>query len=219
VSDWRIRAGLLVALAAALCGFWWAGALDPFAEPERLHRLLAETGVAGPLVWWLAFAALEPFGVPGLVFMIPASLAWPPAVAIALCLAGSVGAGVFAYTLAHWVGPDAIAARLPEAVRRRTERARERPVATAFVVRLVFFLFPPAHWALGVSGIRLVPFVLGSALGFLPWVTVWVLGTRAAAEELERLPLWEGITLAAAASGVGLLVWWWRRRAVRRSAS
>jgi uncharacterized membrane protein YdjX (TVP38/TMEM64 family) len=144
--------------------------------------------------------------------MIPAALVWPPALAIALCVAGAVGAGAFAFALGRWVGPDAIVARLPEQVRRRTLEARARGFRTALVVRLLFFLFPPAHWALGVSGIRFGALALGSALGFLPWMTVWILGTRAFASQLERLPLFEVAGIAALALVVGGAVVWWRRR-------
>jgi len=153
--------------------------------------------------------------MPGAVFLIPASLVWPPEVAIPLCVAGATGAGVVAFVLAHWIGPDAIVARLPERVRRHTARARERGLRTAFVVRLVLFLFPPAHWALGISGLRFTPFLVGSTLGFLPGVTVWVLATREFAQRLEHLPLWEAVGLGAAALVLAAAWLWWRRRRAR----
>jgi uncharacterized membrane protein YdjX (TVP38/TMEM64 family) len=211
-TDWRLRAALLGAFAATLCVLWWTGALADLAQPERVRALLSETGLAGPALWLLAFIGLQPFGVPGAAFMIPAALVWPPLAAILLCVAGAVGAGSFAFGLARWIGPDAILARLPERVRRRTAQARERGFRTAFVVRLVFFLFAPAHWALGISGIRFTPFVLGSALGFLPGMTVWVLATRELAGRLERAPAWEAIALGVAALALAAVWFWWRRR-------
>ena len=106
-------------------------------------------------------------------------------------------------------------ARLPERVRRYTTRARERGFHTALVVRLVLFLFPPAHWALSISGIRFTPFLLGSALGFVPGMTVWVLVTREFAHQLERLPLWEAAGIGAAGLVAAGAVSWWRRRRAR----
>lgn len=210
--DARLRLGAVLAVAALLCVLWWSGALAHLAEPERLRALLADTGALGPALWLLAFALFEPFGMPGALFMIPASLAWPPAVAIAMCVAGATGAGVVAFVLARWIGREAVVARLPERARRTTAHARERGFRTAFVVRLLLFLFPPAHWALGISGIRFVPFVLGSALGFLPGITVWVLVTREVALELGRLPGWEAAALGAAALALAAGLAWWRRR-------
>lgn len=211
-SSSRLRLGAVLAVAASLCVLWWTGALAGLAEPERIRALLSETGAVGPLLWLLAFTCLEPFGLPGTVFIIPASLVWPPELAIPMCVAGATGAGVFAFVLARWIGPEAIVARLPERVRRHTAKARERGFRTAFVVRLVLFLFPPAHWALGISGIRFTPFLLGSALGFVPGMIVWVLATREFAHLLEGLPVWEALALGAAALAVAVGVFWWRRR-------
>lgn len=214
-----LRLALVAAVAAALCVLWWTGALADLAEPERARAALAGSGWLGPLVFCIAFACLQPFGVPGAAFMIPASLVWAPAVAIALVVAGATGAGVVAFALARWIGPETLIARLPAPVRWRTERARERPFRTALVVRLLLFLFPPAHWALGASGMRLAPLVLGSALGFLPAATLWVLATREIAGRLERLPFWEAAGLGAAGLALAAAFALWRRRRARRAAT
>ena len=101
MSAWQVRAALLASVAATLCVLWWTGVLAQAFEPERVRALLTETGAVGPLVWGLAFVVLQPFGMPGAAFMIPAALVWPPAVAIALCLAGATGAGALAFALSR----------------------------------------------------------------------------------------------------------------------
>ncbi len=212
----RLRIAALLAVAATLCALWWSGALADVADPERARVLLAESGPLGPLLWGLAFAFLEPFGVPGAAFLIPASLVWPPALAIPLGVAASTSAGVVAFVLARWIGREVLMERLPESVRRRTLAAREQGFRTAVMVRLALFLFPPAHWALAISGIRFVPFVVGSAVGFLPWVVVWVLGTREVARRLEGLPTFEAVALGVAVVAFAVALAWWRRR--RRSS-
>jgi uncharacterized membrane protein YdjX (TVP38/TMEM64 family) len=209
---WRIRAAILAAFAALLCVLWWTGLLRDTFDPERVRAFLAESGWLGPAAWCFAFAVLQPFGVPGAAFMIPAALVWPPLLAIGVCLAGATGAGAFAFGLSRWMGREAIVARLPLPLQRRTARAREHGFRTALVVRLLLFLFPPAHWALGISGIRLGPFLAGSFLGFVPAMTVWILATREFFDRLERLPLAEAVGLGLAALALVALFWWWRRR-------
>jgi uncharacterized membrane protein YdjX (TVP38/TMEM64 family) len=214
-SGWRLRAAALAAFAALLCALWWTGALQTVFEPERARAFLTESGWLGPAVWSLAFAVLQPFGLPGAAFMIPAALVWPPLVAIPVCLAGATGAGAFAFALSRWIGHEAIVARLPERLQRRTARAREHGFRTALVVRLLLFLFPPAHWALGISGIRLGPLLAGSFLGFVPAMTLWILATREFFDQLERLPLAEAVGLGVAGLALAGAVWWWRRRRAR----
>jgi uncharacterized membrane protein YdjX (TVP38/TMEM64 family) len=215
-SGWRLRAAALAAFAALLCALWWTGVLRELLDPERARAFLTESGWLGPAAWCVAFAVLQPFGVPGAAFMIPAALVWPPLLAIAVCLAGATGASAFAFGLSRWMGREAILARLPEGIQRHTARARERGFRTALVVRLLLFLFPPAHWALGISGIRLGPLLAGSFLGFVPAMTVWILATREFFDQLERLSLGEAAGLGVAVLALAGAFWWWRRR--RRQA-
>jgi uncharacterized membrane protein YdjX (TVP38/TMEM64 family) len=212
----RLRIAALLAVAAVLCALWWSGALADVANPEHVRAFLTERGPLGPLLWLLAFACLEPFGMPGAAFLIPASLLWPPALAIPLGVAGSTGAGIVAFVLARWIGREVLLERLPENVKKRTAPAREHGFRTALAVRLALFLFPPAHWALAISGIRFVPFVLGSAAGFLPWVVVWVLGTREVASRAEGLSTFEAVTLGVAVVVFIIAMAWWRRRAAAK---
>jgi uncharacterized membrane protein YdjX (TVP38/TMEM64 family) len=207
---------MLAAVAALLCALWWSGALRELLAPERVRAFLVESGWLGPAAWCLAFSVLQPFGLPGAAFMIPAALVWPPLVAIGVCLFGATGASAFTFGLSRWMGREAILARLPVGLQRRTALAREHGFRTALIVRLLLFLFPPAHWALGISGIRLGPLLAGSFLGFLPAMTVWILVTRELVTQLEKLPLAEAVGLGVAALGLAGGVWWWRRRRAAR---
>jgi uncharacterized membrane protein YdjX (TVP38/TMEM64 family) len=214
-SGWRLRAAALAAVAALLCALWWTGALRDAFDPERLSAFLAGSGWLGPAAWCIAFGVLQPFGVPGAAFMIPAALVWPAPLAIAVCLAGATLATAFAFGLSRWMGREAILARLPQGLQRRTERARERGFRTALVVRLLLFLFPPAHWALGISGIRLGPLLAGSFLGFVPAMTLWILATREFFDQLTRLTLAEAVGLGLGVVALAGAFWWWRRRRTR----
>src|SRR5512145_638890 len=135
----RLRIAAALAVAAGAGAAWGAGWFD-WVTHDRIHQLLAESGALGPVLYVVAFALLEPFGVPGAVFILPASLAWPDAVAVPLSVLGATGAGVVSYGLARGVVGSAIEHRLPARVRRFTATAREHPFRTVLVVRLLFGL-------------------------------------------------------------------------------
>lgn len=208
----RVRVGLGLAVVAGVVVAWAAGLFD-WVTHERIHALLAESGAWGPIFYVLAFALLEPFGVPGAVFILPASLAWPTEVAVALSVLGATLAGVVAFALARSVVGSAVEHRLPLRVRRFTATAREHPLRSVIAVRLLFGLAAPAHWALALSGIRFVPFVLGSLVGFVPLMWLLVVFGRELIEWLERQPdarVWP-IALAFALGAYLAYRAWFRR--------
>ena len=47
------------------------------ADPRSLAQQLVAMGAYGYVAYVLAYAALQPFGVPGTVFVIAAPLIWP----------------------------------------------------------------------------------------------------------------------------------------------
>lgn len=204
-----------LALPAALllvAGAWQAGLLDWITEPDRLRDLLRNSGSLGPLLYVLAFALIEPFGVPGLVFIGPATQIWPYWTVVALSIVGATGAGLVAYVAAHWFARDWVQARLSDRIRRFTDGAEARPLRTVILVRSLFFLAAPAHWALGVSKIRLAPFLIGSMIGFAPPMIlfVYVLDQAIDLMEGQRPGVWIAVALVAVGGFIGFR--WWRRQ-------
>jgi uncharacterized membrane protein YdjX (TVP38/TMEM64 family) len=191
----------------------WRGGAFAWVTHESIHRLLGESGPWGPLFYVLAFALLEPFGVPGAVFVLPASLAWPPEFAVAMSVLGATGAGVVSFVLARGVLGDKFEERLPARLRAFTATAREHPLRSVIAVRVLFGLAAPAHWALALSGVRFAPFVAGSIVGFVPPMTLFVVFGRATIDWLERQHsawIWPA-ALALAVAGYFAYRWWFRR--------
>ena len=140
-----------------------------------MRSVLLESGAWGPLLYVAAFALLEPFGVPGILFVVPAALVWPLSVAVALSWLGAVLAGLVGFVFARWVARDWVEQHMPARLRAYDDRLAKRGLQTVIVVRLMFFLLPPAHWALGLSSVRITPFLIGSTIGFLPGIAALTL--------------------------------------------
>lgn len=165
-----LRVTLVGSLLVGL-GFAYAtGLFELLGDPARMSDALAGLGSWGYLAFVLGFALSEPFGAPGILFILPAALVWPKWLAFVLSLVGSVGAGIVGFGFARYVARDWVERRLPARLRRYDERLAEHGLRTVIVVRLTLFLFPPAHWLLGLSRVRFAPFVIGSAIGFVPGV-------------------------------------------------
>jgi len=168
---WK-RIAMLVAIAAAGAWLYQQGLIDLLREPEAAGAVLARLGIWAPILYVLAFAALEPFFVPGVAFMVPGALFFPFPQLFLLSWLGSLGAGIVGFGFARFLARDFVERRLPRWMRGYDERLATKGLQTVVVVRLTLFLMPPAHWLLGLSQVRFPAFVAGTALGFLPGIGV-----------------------------------------------
>lgn len=159
--------GILAGIAGAL---YAGGAFERLGELDGLRTMIAGAGAYGAAAYVAAFALVQPLGAPGVLFVVAAALVWPFCLAFGLAWLGSILAGTVGFCFARGIGRDWIADRLPKRLRAYDDRLAERGWRTVLIVRVLFFLSAPAHWALGLSKVRTRAFVLGSALGFLPGV-------------------------------------------------
>lgn len=80
MREWVRAHPRIVALvgAATIAGSFVAfGGLHWVRNNGKVEELPTETGVVGPLVFIGIMWATQPFGVPGVVYMVPAGLIWP----------------------------------------------------------------------------------------------------------------------------------------------
>lgn len=194
---------LLLTLVVASAVFAWATGLHEKVGMEMTRELVHGAGAWGPLLFIVLFG-LEGLGVPGVVFMVAAIAIWPPSLAFLYNFLGAQMAGLVGFGFARWVGREWVAERLPDKVRRYEARIEDRGLATVIVVRLVFFLAPPAHWLLGLSPVRFRDYLLGTAIGMLPWLVAVSYGGSHALRWLADQPptTWMMLTAAVVASVV-----------------
>ena len=192
------KLALLAVVAVAVVAAWQAGIFAVFRDPERVKALLLAWGPWGWLLYVVCFALIQPMGVPGIVFVVPASMIWPKPIAFALSLAGAVLAGSVGFGFARFLARDWVERRLPARFRRFDDLLTRRGLEAVILMRVVFFLAPPAHWVLGVSKVRYATFLLGSAIGFLPRIAALTFLGGNVAEWLLHRPPWTWALVAGA---------------------
>ena len=161
---------LPIAVLGVLLVTAWATGLYQHLTIESIRGFVIGAGWLGPLVFLAGFALEGVALCPAFPFLLSAALVWPPWEAFALNLTGSLLSCVVGFTYARSIGRDAVAERLPERMRRFEARVVERELETVVLVRLVFFISPLAHWALGLSPVSKRAYLTGSLIGMLPWV-------------------------------------------------
>ena len=182
------KALALLGVAALLLGGWWGGFFDVVNDVERARALLLEGGPWAYGIFVVLFALFGAY-IPGMAIMIPA-LVWPPAVSIPLSMLGGVLGAIHGFVLARFVARDWVERKLPARFRGLDDRIEKNGLRAVITMRLMLFLIPPTHWALGLSKVRFRDYVLGTTLGIIPWVIAVAVIGRSVFAWLGSQPMW-----------------------------
>ncbi|MGI9601388.1 MAG: TVP38/TMEM64 family protein [Acidimicrobiales bacterium] len=170
----QLRLLVVVTIVAAAIVFVVAGGVDFVTDGDRVEEFFTESGAVGPIVFVLMMWALQPWGVPGAVFMVPASLIWPWPVAMGLSWLGNMGASSIAFGFARFVAREWVQKRIPPSIAQYDERLAHGGLKEVTLLRVATGQLPPADWLLGVSQVRWPPFLIGTAIGIIPGIILIV---------------------------------------------
>ena len=203
----------VVAVVMLLGVAHYSGILREFAEPARAASSLRELGALGGLAFVVAYALLQPFGVPGTVFVIAAPLIWSWPVAFALSMTGTMAASVVGFSFARFVARDWLASKIPARFQRYDEALAKRAFATVFTLRLVFWMPQVLHTFLGVSKVGFWTHFWASLAGYaIPLFLISFFGQRVF-DALKRAPAGAWLALGGGMAAIALVVWALGRRA------
>lgn len=195
------------------------GVFGQFDDPQHLRETLVRLGPWGYFVFVVAYAALQPFGVPGTVFVMAAALIWPWPVAFGLSMTGTMAASVVGFAFARFVARDWLSPRIPARFRRYHNALATRAFRTVFLLRLIFWMPPLLHAFFGVSKVRFATHFWGSLVGYvLPLLLVSIFG-QALFEEMRQAPTEVWALLGASSLIVVLAVVLVQRRRARAAVA
>lgn len=221
LANRRIARGLRVALVCAALALLViaqrSGLSHQFADPARFSRTLRAEGAWGYAGFVLAYALLQPFGVPGTAFVMAAPLIWPWPVAFALSMAGTMAASVVGFSFARFLARDWLERRIPARFRQYDQALATRAFGTVFVLRLVFWMPQVLHTFLGISKVPFWTHFWASLLGYvIPLFLISFFGQKLF-DLLKHAPpsIWLGVS---AGSMLIFVVAWAVRRHWRRAA-
>ena len=193
------------------------GVLTQFADPAGVARTLRAYGAFGYLLFVAAYTLLQPFGVPGTVFIVAAPLIWPWPVAFALSMTGTLAASVVGFSFARFVARDWVSGVIPARFRKYDEALASRAFSTVFFLRFVFWMPQILHTFFGVSRVPFWTHFWASLVGYLVPIFLVSYFGPALFNALKQAPasVWVVVGLVGALTALG--VWALRRR--RRAAS
>jgi uncharacterized membrane protein YdjX (TVP38/TMEM64 family) len=217
MSPRTLRAVRVVAVMTVLAGMavaYRAGILAQLSDPGRARSALLALGPRGYAVFIVAYAALQPFGVPGTVFILAAPLVWPWPVAFVLSMIGTTAASVVGFSFARFVARDWLRTRIPARFLAYESRLERDGFVTVFTLRLLFWMPPLLHAFFGVSRVSFSTHLVGSVFGYVPPLLLVSYFGQRFFDAMRAAPAWAWVALGLATiAGFALFAWLRRRRA------
>ncbi|WP_072691070.1 TVP38/TMEM64 family protein [Rhodococcus marinonascens] len=181
--------------------------LTPLPSVLQVRDWAQSIGSAFPLVFFAVYALVTVFPIPRTVFTLSAGLLFGAWLGITIAVVASMVSAVLALLLVRVIGRDVVWRRISNpTVRRVDERIARRGWLAVGSLRLIAFApFSVVNYCCGVSSIRLVPYVLATAVGILPGtIGVVVLGDALTGETKPAFLVLSGVCIVAGI--VGLIV-------------
>jgi uncharacterized membrane protein YdjX (TVP38/TMEM64 family) len=198
----KAKLAAVVLVVAILAVAYRLGIFQEFADPARARQTLVDLGPWGYVAFIAAYAILQPFGMPGTVFVFVAPLIWPWPTAFGLSMVGTMAASVVGFSFARFVARDWVEEKIPARFRKYDDALARRAFQTVFLLRLIFWMPPLLHAFFGVSKVRFSTHFWGSALGYVPTLlVVSYFGERF----LDAMKTTTPATWAAVAGGVAIV--------------
>ena len=167
----RVRKALprLLLLAAVLAGIVVAVLYRDSIDATALETWITQFGPWAPIVFFCAYVLATVLFLPGLLFTLAAGALFGPYVGTLIALIGAAVGATIAFLIARYVLADWIAARTPARVQRVIEGVEDEGWRFVAMTRLIPFIpFNALNYALGLTRIRLMSYVLASIIFMAP---------------------------------------------------
>lgn len=215
----KLKIAAAVAVVLAVVALHRFGAFDAFADPGALKQALVNLGPWGQIAFVGFYTVLQPFGVPGTVFIMAAPLVWPWPIAFALSMAGTMAASVVGFSFARFLGRDWVRGKIPEGVKKYEAALERRAFTTVAVLRFIFWMPQWLHAFLGVSKISFWAHFWGSLAGYAPPLFLVSFFGEKLFQMMKDAPVEVWIALGVAMALTAGVVWLATRTRANRAQS
>jgi uncharacterized membrane protein YdjX (TVP38/TMEM64 family) len=171
-----LRGFILIASFVAIGFLVKTVGLHDFFDTTWIDQEIRGRGISGELLFVLAGALITALGLPRQAVSFLGGYAFGLGLGTALALAASLLGCVFTFYYARLLGRSFVLARFPDRIKRIDAFLHDNPLSMTLLIRLL----PVGNngltsMAAGVSGVRALPFFLGSLLGYVPQTVIFTL--------------------------------------------
>jgi uncharacterized membrane protein YdjX (TVP38/TMEM64 family) len=158
---------LLVFLLLAFVGLRYTEA-GAYLAKERIQAVVGDFGLLAPLAHVVVYTLGSTALVPATVFTLMGAVLFGKLLGGVYNLIGATGGAALSFLLARSLGRDFAARLATGKLQNLDARAGEHGFMLICYLRLVYLPFAPVNYAAGLTRMRFLDYVCGSALGMLP---------------------------------------------------
>ena len=197
---------LLIATLVGLAYLFETTHLASLLNKAWIDHEVRGQGVSGELLFVGMGALATALGVPRQAISFLAGYAFDVALGTALGVGATLGGCLLAFFYARWFGRALVTARFRERVGHVEDFVRDNTFSMTVLIRLLPLGNNLAtNLAAGVTRVRPVPFLLGSAVGYIPQTLVFALiGSGVSLDPLWRISLGVMLFIGSGLLGVYL---------------
>lgn len=171
-----LRGFILIASFVAVGFLVKAIGVHGFFDTGWIDRDIRGQGLNGEILFVLVGAAITAVGLPRQAVSFLGGYAFGFGTGTVLALLASLCGCILSFFYARLLGRSFVLARFPERIKRIDSFLHDNPLSMTLLVRLL----PVGNNALtsmaaGVSGVRAIPFFIGSLIGYVPQTVIFTL--------------------------------------------
>lgn len=168
----------LILAAALIISLIAAGKITgahQYFTPDKVQDLVGNAGIWGYALFIIIFSIGELFHIFGLIFVAAGVYAFGKFAGLLLGIVGGTVAVCVSFLLMRTVGGRAFTRIDKPWVVRMLQRLDKMPIRTVIVLRLVLIMYPSLNYALALTAIRFRDYLIGSLVGLVIPISVFVL--------------------------------------------
>lgn len=208
-SERNGKIALLAAVLVVLLVAYQLGVFEQFRDPAALAKSLVAMGAWGYVAFIVTYTLLHPWGIPGTIFVVAASLIWPWPIAFALSMIGTMCGSLVGFSFARFIARDWVSKRIPARLNKYNDALATRAFTTVVLLRFILWMPPWLHAFFGISKVKFWTHFWGSLVGYLVPLFLMAYFGQKLFDFAKQLPLsaWVAIVMGIVALALSFLAW------------
>ena len=105
--------------------------------------------------------------IPGFLFIVVAVLVYGFTIGVPLAYLGGFLSVLTHFTVVRMIGGSPLKEIKQPFIKKMLMKLEQSPIRTVVILRILFFISPPVNYALALSHLKIIDFIIGTVIGMI----------------------------------------------------